>query len=255
LGDAVGPEVLASMLTEVAAGVVPALLNTGLSALNSGIKPPDVVVRLWLDDKAALSSDRQQDAYAPAWAPRTPNCVQATRAELSRMVRLDVVDVDLENDDSIGRRVLPGGVPASAFVDGVWNAGPFDAVGMLLFSFSKQVAAGLVGGLPELSGEVTLGAGTVTEVSIQVPGVPLNLALSWQVAGSSAGLAGARDDLLVGATLISPSGVVVLKRGKHNALNETVSARETGNWRLVFSNKGFIRSSARRVRWKVGRGG
>lgn len=252
LGKPVGRDQIASMLLELAAGASPvSLVTAGLSMLNAGTVPPDVEVRLWLDDKRALTTSRQQDTYAPAWPPGPANCVHATRAELTGLVRLEVVDGDLENDDSIGRRLLPKGLPEAAFEAGVWNAGPFDAVGTLELSLVRKAAPAVSAAPKPLAGEVLLSAGTMTQVEVPVPAAPSTLRVRWTVAGSSAGLPGARDDLLIGATVVAPSGRVVLKKGKHQAADEVVAAREPGTWKLVFSNKGIIRASARKVRWQV----
>jgi hypothetical protein len=243
---------IAGMLVELAAGANPAgLVKAGFSMLNAGTVPPDVVLRLWLDDKVALTTSRQQDTYAPSWAPGPPNCVHATRAELTGLVRLEVVDVDLENDDSIGRRLLPKGLPESAFEAGVWNAGPFDAVGTLELSLVRKAAPDVTVAPRPLAGEVLLSAGTSSQVEVAVPAAPATLRMRWTVAGQSEGLAGARDDLLIGASVVAPSGRLVLKKGKHQAADESIAVREPGTWKLVFSNQGIIRSSSRKVRWQV----
>lgn len=105
----------------------------------------------------------------------------------------------------------------------------------------------------DLSKSFQVEAGKTLNNWIEIPSstVPGDLNGSWVSTGKSAGIKGANDDSLVNFQLLDVEGKVIQKID--HPVSGTIKYRVTvpGKYTMIFSNAGFVRSSARNVELKA----
>lgn len=247
-GRSVSSKEAEEAIASAVAGVDPVAIAGKL--MLAATAAPDPLVRVWVGDKVALTTDLVHDTYSPSWNPGPSSCAALTRTELQDIVRVEVVDMDADNPDAVAKAILPKGVPESVFDSGVLNIGPTDAlVSIELTVLPQKVDAGP--GFQTLKKSVVIPSGKTSGVEFEINAVPGTLKATWTSLGSKVNLPGATDDTLIGCTLFGPDGRRVFEVGKHQRGDQRIEVRDAGKYRLEFSNVGILRSSARRVTYKI----
>lgn len=198
---------------------------------------PDLRLTLTRDRRPPITTAVREDTTTATWDPL---CITGPRAELQSLA-IEVTDEDLSEHDQVGILKLSAGLP---MVARTWQAGPFGRVKSLELTYTPlQTVTDLRQGL------VHLPAGHTTHLDLVAPG-PGVLLLAWTVAGRKAGIEGAHDDQLIGYSLLTPDGRLLDELGKHTEAERRISIREGGTYQVHYSNRGFLRSSAREVSFK-----
>lgn len=146
---------------------------------------------------------------------------------------------------------MPKGISSDAVDNGTWELKAVDALGRLELSFEAIDAAPAAAAFAPIENAVDIKANGEVTIPLDLASAPGRLVLRWNVQGRSAGISGAQDDLLIGYRLLAPNGSVIARRGKHVQEQKEIVIREPGQYKLVFSNAGILRSTARRVSYQV----